>query len=169
MHTELKLIAPTAEAEADASAATFTWAAPVFAEVYRLQIARDEAFVDLVFDADIPKTNSITLFDTLRPRDEAYFWRIRPRVGADSGWSATARFRAVSEPRAAVAPASSVTARQAMPPLRATVRPAAPSSAEPAPPYLTETTPAGLSAAVVLIAIGMLIGIALIAAFIPVG
>ncbi|MDZ4698159.1 MAG: hypothetical protein SH809_00520 [Rhodothermales bacterium] len=167
MSSDIRLIAPVNDGFADAGAAIFSWSASAHADMYRLQVARDSAFLDVVFDARIPRTDTFTLFNALRPRQEAYHWRLQLVRAGSEGWSEAATFRAVSDVQTAAQTAAQTKRAAGM---AAHPRPAgngAPTSRpvaarhvvqEGAPaPYLTETTPAGMATTVLVITIVMLV------------
>ncbi len=163
MSSDIRLIAPVNDGAAEAGAAIFAWSASTHADAYRLQVARDSAFLDVVFDARIPQTDTFTLFNVLHPRQEAYHWRLQPFDAGKEAWSEAATFRAVSDLQASASakPAPGVSPRPAAAGNGAAARRPAPVNhaiAEGvAAPYLTETTSSGLATAVFVIAVVMLV------------
>ncbi|MEZ4701564.1 MAG: hypothetical protein R2834_14600 [Rhodothermales bacterium] len=172
MSSNINLVAPVNESAAEAGATTFEWSAPSLSDALRLQVARDSSFSDVVFDARIPRTTVFTLFNTLRPSESAYFWRVQSGRAGQEAWSETGRFIAVSD-EAMAAPARPAAQASAAPASRPV---SAPSHAAPRPPsmrraagdevvspYLIESTPSGMSTAVLVVAVVMMIAIGILA------
>jgi len=83
----------------DQSAVPFTWERVPEASGYRLQVAPTDAFADPIIDLTVDQTTSITLYDTLPPDGQSFYWRLRSLFrGADPGpWSTPVPF-AVAPP-----------------------------------------------------------------------
>jgi hypothetical protein len=91
------LVAPVKGEPVEGSAATLTWRDVPDAEDYQVQVAADDAFNELVFDAQVENTSSLTLFELLPEDDSVFYWRVRPagKTGWQP-WSKTAAFVASS-------------------------------------------------------------------------
>jgi hypothetical protein len=87
-----RLVAPRPDAEIDGGTALFQWRARDGATGYRLQVARDAACTDLLFDAPVGDTTEMTLYDTLPEDGQTFFWRVRGEAPQPTGWSAAVPF-----------------------------------------------------------------------------
>jgi hypothetical protein len=92
-------VEPAAGAPVDGSAATFTWRLADRARGYRVQVAADEAFDDLVFDVPVADTNQLTVHHYLPENGRTFFWRVRAERRRDdaSAWSEAVAFDAASD------------------------------------------------------------------------
>jgi hypothetical protein len=90
-------IPPTPVSPADgadqSSQPVFIWSAAEGARKYRLQVATDPNFGDLLDDVDTDSTSYTS--STTYPVDTVLYWRVRAVDAADTGlnWSATSTFR----------------------------------------------------------------------------
>ena len=137
MATAPTLKPPVGGAQIDSLAAHFTWNALPGTKTYRLQVAADDAFNQLVVDSNIGATNDVTVFDLIPPTGASMYWRVQAE--GDAGWSAPERFTAARD-NADVAPAAT-TQRTATPAAAraSTTGATADSDVRPAD-YLTGTT-----------------------------
>ena len=78
-----RLTAPVNGDAAEAGRAAFSWEPVEGAEAYGLQVARDEAFEDVVLDEEVPPETSYAAERALPPMARAY-WRARTR--GEGGW-----------------------------------------------------------------------------------
>ncbi len=92
-------VEPADGAPVDGSAATFTWRLADRARGYRVQVAADEAFDDLVFDVPVADTNQLTVHHYLPENGRTFFWRVRAERRRDdaSAWSDAVAFAAASD------------------------------------------------------------------------
>ena len=82
----------------------FNWGLLKFATGYKLQVAKDANFSDLVVDETM---GAITSFSPATPLDydTAYYWRVQGFTATtETDWSAGTGFRTMAKPAAAVAP-----------------------------------------------------------------
>lgn len=93
-----RLITPIGGAPVDGSAVTFTWDAVSGARDYRLHIAGDDAFEQLVCALETGPTTLLTLLDML-PRDGSVFhWRVQALTAAGwQPWSSAEHFKAQTD------------------------------------------------------------------------
>ncbi len=70
---------------------SFSWTpvAPIGQAAYRIQIAYDEAFNNIVHDG---QTDFVEYTPTGRPEPATYFWRVRQIAPTTGGWSSYGRF-----------------------------------------------------------------------------
>ncbi len=94
----LALLAPAAGETVSSLAPTFTWEAAPRATHYHLQIARDAAFTQLVFEAEYVPEHQYTLSSALSAL-QTYYWRVRAHNGCGtSEFSATSTFQTPAWP-----------------------------------------------------------------------
>ena len=88
---------PVDGAVTDGLATSFEWEPVADAASYRLQVASDPDFDHVQFDADLGRTQSITLYDLLPLDGAELLWRVEARDRSNKAvWSPAERFRAVS-------------------------------------------------------------------------
>ncbi len=88
---------PSGGAPTDAGMLELEWRPAPGAQRYHVQIARDEAFAQRVFDAPVGRAADLTLYDMLPEDKKTYYWRVRsegPQGWED--WSQAAAFTAAS-------------------------------------------------------------------------
>lgn len=101
------LTSPPAGAKLRGDSAEFAWAKAPEAAGYRIQLARDAGFAQLLADVDALRSESFRPAATLAEGD--YFWRVRSlRSDGDAGpWSDSQHFLLRPAPAAPLAPAIS--------------------------------------------------------------
>jgi hypothetical protein len=90
---------------------TLQWARPILPAAgnfgrYQIQIATDEAFTNIVQDADVMNYNTLTYTAATLAPNTTYYWRVRSFnwSGANSLWSVTSKFRTVIRPPQLLSP-----------------------------------------------------------------
>jgi hypothetical protein len=82
----------------DADYATFTWTSVIGADGYALQVARDEAFTDLVVDVSVGNATMLTLFEAFRPDGQPRYARVSAIINStDQPPSDVVTFRPLSD------------------------------------------------------------------------
>jgi hypothetical protein len=83
-------LGPLHEHVVDGARFTLRWEPAEGAERYRVQIARESGFADVVFEQDLPANVTALAMHRYSPEDErTYYWRVV--AGYEGGWSAGAR------------------------------------------------------------------------------
>ena len=80
----------------DGMATTFEWEQADEAQGYYLQIAEDVGFSDIVLEAAIGDTNTLTIYDALPLDGPEMSWRVGALGDTDTRWSSSSTFSAVS-------------------------------------------------------------------------
>lgn len=70
------LVAPRAQAVLDGARVSFIWKPVRYASGYRLQVARQPSFEELVYESDELNRTEYTLRNELPIDDDTYFWRV---------------------------------------------------------------------------------------------
>lgn len=83
---------------------TFAWDADSLVSTFRIEVAADAAFADVVIDANVTGTTFVVT-SALDPAT-TYFWRVQGTSGCAGAWSATFSFTTRAEPVAQLSPSS---------------------------------------------------------------
>ncbi len=91
--SRVMLQSPMNHSEGIAPATEFTWREVANADYYKLQIATDDDFSELVIDVDLADNTTYVPIQELELQT-TYFWRVRASIdGTDGDWSRTWTFR----------------------------------------------------------------------------
>jgi hypothetical protein len=85
-----RAITPVNGSAVDTLAPLFMWESSGVAEHYRVQIAADAPFREVVFDAHVGGTDNLTVYNLPLPFGGTYYWRVQA-TGVNT-WSAPAVF-----------------------------------------------------------------------------
>ncbi|MEQ8526114.1 MAG: T9SS type A sorting domain-containing protein [Gracilimonas sp.] len=95
----VELKTPEDEAEDASTKPFFSWYETKRAENYRLQLASDEEFEEVIFDSTFIATDSSLTFEKNLPSKQQLFWRMQAtNIGGNSDWSEERSFKAVRSP-----------------------------------------------------------------------
>ncbi len=133
----LELLTPVAGAPADCTATEFRWHA-TSDTAYRLQVAADEMFERIMIDAEVGKTDSVTLFNVFQPNHNTLYWRVGNNKG--STWSSGESFETVTDVEASRARAELVSHAATLASESTAVPNADPASNAAVPMYMYQTT-----------------------------
>lgn len=89
---KLEIIEPVDGAHTDALAIDFTWNPLDPGDTFRIQIAKDKGFKNLVFESNPINSDRFTLFDTLHPDGAIYYWRLASHQDGKWTWSTIRSF-----------------------------------------------------------------------------
>lgn len=164
-----EFVLPADGAAVDAAYATFEWTAAVTASGYRFQVSEGPDFQNLVVDASVGDTTSLTLFETFRPDGIIRFARVQVlNVDGGGAFSKAVRFRPLSDVEVERERASQRSRLRKVEAVRAPVLRIDSGDAKmqvELPPFRTGTTSAGLAAVftgVILLSLVMLLAIMLL-------
>ena len=76
----------------DALAIDFAWKPSNMKSPFRIQIANDRDFDDVVFESRPIQSDRFTLFDTLYPNGNTYYWRLATQNGEQWSWGNATSF-----------------------------------------------------------------------------
>ena len=76
----------------DALAIDFAWKPSTMSSPFRIQIANDRDFEDIIFDSRPIQSDRFTLFDTLYPNGNTYYWRLASQQGEQWTWGNATSF-----------------------------------------------------------------------------
>jgi hypothetical protein len=99
------LLSPRSETVVEARDVTLKWESAEGATTYRVQVATDSTFEDLVVDEEVGDTTELRLTDAFQSDGDTFFWRVLS--GNEAGWSrgnVVESFIASSASQAASAP-----------------------------------------------------------------
>lgn len=145
----LELLTPTNGGIAQGSALDLRWRGPVGTDGYRVQIAQDERFEQVILDTEIPSTDSLTVLEMLPENGSSFYWRVQPQSKRQAhAWSSAFSFTSASSTAVQAAVSTTMTTARATVPVP---MPAFdPESFDgPVPPYLTGTSSSGEAWAIV--------------------
>ncbi len=95
--SEAQPLQPAGGVPADSAALVLSWSPKPGARNYRVQVAAEERFERLMFDAPVGARTDVTLYDLLPENGRTFYWRVsaQPDHG-DAAWSEAARFKSAS-------------------------------------------------------------------------
>lgn len=79
------LLAPREAAVIDGAEVTFRWEPVEGATTYRLEVAADTAFENILFGEEVGDQTSVRLTNAFPEDGETYYWRVL--AGSEAGWS----------------------------------------------------------------------------------
>ena len=79
------LLSPRAETVVDAGSVTFKWAPVEGAPAYRLEVATDSSFEEVLHAEEVRDRTEKTISGLFEADDTLYYWRVR--VKTDRGWT----------------------------------------------------------------------------------
>lgn len=86
------ILEPQEGTHTDALAIDFAWKSMHVKTPFCIQIAKDQDFNQLVFESNPIQSDRFTLFDTLHPNGNTYYWRLATQIGNQWSWGKAMSF-----------------------------------------------------------------------------